>query len=158
MKLNRKYITPFVSSIFLIVGLSGLLMFFHIFDGYTEVVHEYFGLTFIICAAFHIAVNWNALKSHFGKKVFIPVIATVLLISTTFVVMERIHVPIDQVIMDKIIKAPISDSFKVLDINYNEAMEKLESNGFAISDSKTLEDIWVKNRVSPEEIIDLLVE
>lgn len=158
MKLNRNYITPFISSIFLIVGLSGLFMFFHLFDGYTEVVHEYLGLTFTICAAFHIAVNWKALKFHFGKKVFIPVAGTVLLISTTFVVLERIYVPIDMVIIDKMIKAPISDSFKVLNVDYTETVEKLENNGFVIDNSKTLEDIRINNNSDPEEVIDLILK
>ena len=71
MKLNRNYITPFISLVFLVVGLSGLLMFFHLFDGYTEVVHEYLGVFFVICAIFHIILNWKALKIHFKRGVFI---------------------------------------------------------------------------------------
>lgn len=157
MKLNRNYITPFISSVFLIVGLTGLFMFFHIFDGYTEVVHEYLGLAFTICAAFHIAVNWKALKFHFGKKVFIPAATTVLLISTIFVVLERIYVPIDMVLLDKIVTAPLSDSFKVLNINSTETIEKLKNNGFVIDNAKTLEDIWINNESDPEEVINLIL-
>ncbi|MGK9120968.1 DUF4405 domain-containing protein [Olivibacter jilunii] len=71
MKL-RKYITPFITLVFLVVALSGLLMLFHLFDGYTEVMHESLGLVFVIFAIFHILVNWKSLKIHFGKKVFFP--------------------------------------------------------------------------------------
>lgn len=53
MKLNRNYVTPFISLVFLVVGISGLLMFFHLFDGYTEVVHEILGLLFVICYLCH---------------------------------------------------------------------------------------------------------
>lgn len=70
MNLNRNYITPFISLVFLVVGLSGLLMFFHLFDGYTEVVHELLGVFFVICAMFHIILNWKALKIHFKRGVF----------------------------------------------------------------------------------------
>jgi len=57
MKLNRNYVTPFISLVFLVVGLTGVLMFFHLFDGYTEVVHEYMGMFFVICAISHIVLN-----------------------------------------------------------------------------------------------------
>lgn len=57
MKLNRNFVTPFISLVFLMVGISGLLMFLHLFDGYTEVLHEVFGLFFVICAVFHIILN-----------------------------------------------------------------------------------------------------
>lgn len=72
MKLNRNYITPFIAQIFLVVGLTGIFMYFHMFDGFTEVVHEYFGLLFVGCAIFHVMLNWKALKSHFGKKYLSP--------------------------------------------------------------------------------------
>lgn len=158
MKLNRNYITPFISSVFLIVGLSGLFMFFHIFDGFTEVVHEYLGLAFTIFAAFHIAVNWKALKLHFGKKVFIPAAGTVLLISTVFIVLEKTNPPVDMVIINKTVKAPIPDVFKVLDIDYTEAVQKLQRNGIEVDSSKTLEDLWINNESDPEEVIDLIIQ
>lgn len=37
MKLDRKYITPFISVVFLVAGVSGILMLFHLFDGYTVI-------------------------------------------------------------------------------------------------------------------------
>jgi len=37
MSLNRNFVTPLITIVFLVVALSGVLMFFHIFDGYTEV-------------------------------------------------------------------------------------------------------------------------
>mgnify|MGYP000869958899 CR=1 FL=1 len=70
MKLNRNYVTPFISLVFLVVGISGVLMFFHLFDGYTEVVHEVLGVFFMICAVMHIVLNWKPLKMHFKKAFF----------------------------------------------------------------------------------------
>ncbi len=70
MKLKRNYVTPFISLNFLVLGISGMLMFFHLFDGYTEVVHEFFGLFFFICSIFHIILNWKALKIHLKKRCF----------------------------------------------------------------------------------------
>ena len=86
MKPNRNYVTPFISLVFLVVGISGLLMFFHLFDGYTEVVHEILGLFFVVCAIFHIILNWKALKIHFKKGVFLPALFGVLTVSAILIV------------------------------------------------------------------------
>lgn len=157
MKLNRKYITPFITLVFLVVALSGLLMLFHLFDGYTEVMHESLGLVFVIFAIFHILVNWKSLQTHFGKKVFLPAAIAVAVVSTAFVIHQRCNPTLDTLIVKRIVKAPIMKAFQALNIDYDQALRTLKSNGIFIGDSKTIEEIWQKNEVSPQEVIDLIV-
>lgn len=158
MKLNRNYITPFISLIFLVVGLSGILMFFHLFDGYTEVVHENLGMVFAICAIFHIILNWKALKIHFKRGVFLPALLSVLAISVLFIVGQRMYPPVDSVIINKIVKAPINDAFKALEVDYSEAYQRLQTNGISIDGAATIEAIWINNNIDPEKVIDLIME
>lgn len=158
MKLNRNYITPFISLVFLVVGISGLLMLFHLFDGYTEVVHEILGLLFIICAIFHIILNWKALKIHFKKDVFFPALLGLLVLSVILIISERMSPPIDLIIFNKMVKAPINDAFRALDVNYEKASEKLKENGISIKEATTIEDIWINNDSNPEKVIDLIME
>jgi len=158
MKLNRNYITPFISLVFLVVGISGLLMLFHLFDGYTEVVHEILGLFFIICAIFHVILNWKALRIHFKKGVFIPALLGVLVLSVILIVSERMSPPVDLIIFNKMVKVPIDDAFRALDINYEKASEKLKENGLSIEEATTIEDIWINNDSNPEKVIDLIME
>src|SRR6187399_2872821 len=106
MKLNRNYITPFISLIFLVVGLTGAFMFFHLFDGYTEVVHELLGVFFIVCAVFHIIINWKALKIHFKRGVFIPAGLGAIVVSIIFIVQQQANPKVDTILLDRIIKAP----------------------------------------------------
>lgn len=158
MKPNRNYVTPFLSLVFLVVGISGLLMFFHLFDGYTEVVHEILGLFFVVCAIFHIILNWKALKIHFKKAVFLPALLGVITITSLLVVMERLYPPVDLQIMNRIVKAPVRDAFKALNINYDEANIKLKARGIGIENAQSLEDLWKLNNADAEVIIDLLLE
>lgn len=158
MKLNRNYVTPFISLVFFVVGLSGLFMFFHLFDGYTEVVHEYLGVFFVVCAIFHIILNWNALKIHFKKGVFLPTTLGVLTISIVLIVAEKMSPPLDTIIINKIVKTPIVDAFKALDINYDKASIKLKEKGILIEKATTIEEIWINNNTDPEEVIDLIME
>ena len=158
MKLSRNYITPFISLVFLVVGISGFLMLFHLFDGYTEVVHEILGLFFIICAIFHIILNWKALKIHFKKDVFFPALLGVLVLSVILIISERMSPPVDLIIFNKMVKAPINDAFKAIDVNYEKASEKLKENGLSIEEATTIEDIWINNDSNPEKVIDLIME
>lgn len=158
MKLNRNYVTPFLSLVFLLVGISGLLMFFHLFDGYTEVVHEILGLFFLVCAIFHIVLNWKALKIHFKKGVFLPASLGVLTISILLIVSERMYPPVYLQIMDRIVKAPLIDAFRALNISYEEVVVKLAEKEILIEKAHSLEDLWIQNDADPEEIIDLLLE
>jgi len=158
MKPNRNYVTPFISLLFVVVGISGLLMFFHLFDGYTEVVHEVLGLFFLICAVFHILLNWKALKIHFKKAVFLPALFGIITISTILVVTERMYPPVDLQMMNRIVEAPLNDAFKALNINYEEATTKLKAKGISVENLQSFGDLWKKNNADAEEIIDLLLE
>lgn len=158
MNLNRKYVTPLIALIFLVVGISGLCMFFHLFDGYTEVVHEYLGVAFFVAAICHAIINWNALKFHFKKKVFIPAAIAVTSISIAFIIMEKLNEPIDIIIINKVVKAPINQSLKLLGIDYRKASENLKKQGILIEYSKTLEELWLNNDSNPEQIIDWIME
>src|SRR5690606_17322534 len=141
MKLNRNYITPFISLVFLVVGLSGLLMFFHLFDGYTEVVHEFLGVFFLVCAIFHI-----------------PAGLAVAVVSILFIAQQQLHPKVDTILLDRIIKAPINDVFKALQVDSAQAVRRLQANGISIDYAKTIEEIWLNNDADPEEVFDLIME
>lgn len=158
MKLNRNYVTPFISLVFLIVGLSGVLMFFHLFDGYTEVVHEYLGIFFVVCATAHVILNWKGLRVHFKKGVFIPAAIGIFAVSVIFIVFSKLNPPVDIVLLNRIVKAPIKDAFKALEVDYSEAVKRLEAKGMSTTGATTIEAIWINNNTDPEEVIDLIME
>jgi hypothetical protein len=116
-------------------------MFFHLFDGYTEVVHELLGVFFMTCAIFHIVLNWKALKVHFNRGVFMPALLSVWVISVVLIIGERMYPPVDILVINKLVKAPIHDAFKVLDVDYKEASEKLRRRGIQLDQAETMEDL-----------------
>ena len=158
MKLNRNYVTPFISLIFFVLGISGMLMFFHLFDGYTEVVHEFFGLFFFICAIFHIILNWKALKIHFKKGVFLPAALALAVISILFIVEQQSSPKVDTILLERISKAPIDDAFKALQVDSTKAVKRLEAHGISIEGAATLENIWVNNDTNIMEVFDLITD
>ncbi|SRR5690606_1231212 len=156
MKKLRSYITPFISLVFLVVGTSGVFMFFHVFDGYTEVVHELLGVFFVICAVFHIMLNWKPLRMHFTKGVFVPAALAVALVSATIVVGQIFNPKVDTIVIARITQAPIEDAFRALQVEVREASKRLEAKGITMEGAATIEEIWINNGADPEEVIDLI--
>src|SRR5690554_727528 len=157
MKLNRNYVTPFIFLVFLVVAITGVLMLFHLFDGYTEVAHEILGAFFILCSIAHAVLNWKALKIHFKRGVFLPALAGIFFLSAILVVSEIMYPPVDLTIMRKLTKAPIHDAFSALGVNYEIASESLKEMDILIDEARTMEDLWIQNDADPEKIIDLLL-
>lgn len=158
MKIKRNIVTPYLTFLFLIVGLSGILMFFHIFDEYTKVVHELLGLVFVIFSVLHIIVNWAGIKKYFNQRVFIVSGIVIFILSTVFIVIGKLDKDLEREVMDKLVKSPVSHSFYVLDMSYEQAEAKLRNRGIIIGASNTIEEISVKNKKSPKEIMEWLVE
>jgi hypothetical protein len=157
VKMKRHLVTPYVVFIFLIVSTSGILMFFHWFDDYTTVVHEFLGLTFFVFAIFHVIANWNSIRNYSGnKKFFVPWI-TVSVVAISLVVAGKMHGNLERDLMDRLLKSPVSASFQVLHVDYDLAKTILQKNNIIVRDSlESLEEISIKNQKSPEEIVELI--
>lgn len=159
MKLKKEFVTPYLVFIFLIVGATGVLMFFHLLDDYTKVVHEFLGISFVVFAIFHIRMNWSSIKNYAKRKqLLLPSIA-ILIISIAFIVGGKMHGNLEHDILEKVLRSPVSDSFKLLNGDYLQAEEILKKNNVIVEDpSKSLEEISIQNKKSPEEIVELILK
>ena len=158
MKLSRSFISPLITIIFLVVALSGLLIFFHIFDGYTEVVHEILGVVFVVFSVLHVILNWKALKIHFKKRVFILSTIVVAVISILLVIQQQKSPKFDTILIERITNAPIEDVLKVLQVDSIVVVKRLEENGISFIEGASMEEIWINNKVSPKKLFDLIIE
>jgi len=55
----QKYATPLATALFAVVGVSGVLVFFHLGGGSLKGLHEWLGLAFVAAALLHVTRNWN---------------------------------------------------------------------------------------------------
>lgn len=67
MKSLRSWATPLIIGSFLIMGVSGALMFFHAETTLMKVVHEWAGWAMVIGAVAHLALNWRAFTTYFKR-------------------------------------------------------------------------------------------
>ncbi len=158
MNLKRNIVTPYLTFLFLVVGVSGILMLFHIFDDYTKVVHELLGTVFVIFSVLHVIINWKSLKTHFKNKAFIVSGIVTLIFSICFVVMAKMETDHEGIIIEKITDAPISESFDILNLDYNTVEKTLNENNIIIGEAKSIKEIGTINNKSAKEIIELIIE
>jgi Domain of unknown function (DUF4405) len=85
MKITREWATSATIGVFLLMAITGVLMFFHLASGLQKTVHEWAGWVMVAAVVAHVVVNWMAFKRYLvprGKTpAIVGVFATVLLVS-----------------------------------------------------------------------------
>ncbi|MCA0919201.1 DUF4405 domain-containing protein [Pseudooceanicola nanhaiensis] len=71
----RKWATPLTAATFLIVAVTGVVLFFHTGGTLSRVAHEWIGFAVMAAAGFHIAMNWRPLKGYFRKPLAVGILA-----------------------------------------------------------------------------------
>lgn len=65
MTIARTWATPLTIGAFLVMAVTGVLMFFHLEIGFNEHVHEWLGWALIAGVGAHVAANWLSFKRYF---------------------------------------------------------------------------------------------
>ena len=55
----QSVVTPLTAAVFLVIGVSGLMIFFGIQEGLVKELHEWLGVGFVVVAVLHLAKNWR---------------------------------------------------------------------------------------------------
>ena len=67
MKISRDWATPLTIGMFMLMAVTGILMFFHLDSGLNKPAHEWLGWALVAGAGAHIVVNWNGFKRYFSN-------------------------------------------------------------------------------------------
>jgi hypothetical protein len=67
MKKLRAWVTPITIGSFLLIGVTGLLMFFKVRGGLIVVAHEWLSPIFVVGACLHIWLNWGVVRANLSR-------------------------------------------------------------------------------------------
>ena len=84
--MKKDIATSLTSLVFLVVGITGVMMYFHLFTSSVKDLHEILGLLFVVAALFHVLVNFKQMKQYFSKKIFLSLAVVVTIISSGFII------------------------------------------------------------------------
>lgn len=65
---SRPFLSPFVTVAFVVIAVTGVLLFFHVKNGPIMVLHEWFGWAFVIAGAAHLLLNLRSLSGYLRQK------------------------------------------------------------------------------------------
>ncbi len=157
---GRNLATSLTATVFLIVGTTGVLMYFHLLDQYTKSLHEILGLLFVAAALLHIFFNWKAMQGYFGKRVFHFAAAAVIAVTVGFLANASAQSgpnPKDLLIRS-VLEAPIDTALQVLKVDSKSAAEKLSAEGITMENAASLSAIAKNNKTSPFRIVAILAK
>lgn len=158
MKTKMKNIaTSLTATVFAVVGITGVLMYFHILDNYTKALHENLGVVFFVIVFAHIFVNWKQMKAYFTKKVFGFATVLALVVSIAFISSSKAGGENPKIVLiQSVLKAPIDVSSKVLNLNMDDALAKLEKAGIKLGENSSIEQIAKSNKTSPFRVVSII--
>jgi len=157
--MKRDLATSFTAFLFLVMGTTGVLMYFKILDNYTKEMHEILGLFFVLVIFFHVFFNWKAMKSYFSKKTFLISGIIVLLTALTFILNASTQKANPKsLLINSVLNAPLENSFILFSKDINISKERLEKAGLKIDNVNSLNELAKLNNTSPFKIISILSE
>jgi len=153
---KRDIATSLTTLIFLVIGTTGVMMYFHILDKYTKDMHEIFGLVFVGAVFLHVLFNFNSMIQYFKKKTFFLISIITLLTVIGFIVNAPEEKNHKRLILTTVINTTIDKSFPLFVKDMDLATIKLKEAGIKIDGAKTIREISMINNTSPFKIINIL--
>lgn len=162
MTISKSWVTPITIGAFILMAVTGLLMFFEIETGYNKRAHEWFSLVFVAGALFHIWTSKNSFIHYFKT-------GTGILFISLFVVvlgLSFLSPPKEQngrMPVQKVIGALSSLSVNELAILAKKepatVIEKLKTAGFQVIEGKEIiQDLTKGEKGQQGKIFGLIFE
>ncbi|WP_428737496.1 DUF4405 domain-containing protein [Sulfurimonas sp.] len=156
--INLQFATSATALLFLIIGVSGVMMYFHFYDKYVKEMHEVLGLVFVGAVLLHVTAHKNNLKGYVKKPLF-QFLSVVLLITTVLFVADvgsENKVSPKKIIIDSLLQTPLQNSIIVLKADKTEVEKRLLDEGIKVDFSKSIQDLAKENKTSPFKIVEII--
>ena len=154
--LQKNLATSLTALAFLVIAVSGMMMYFHLFNKLVEDLHEIIGLFFIVVVLFHVFYNFKSMKAHFKTKAFWFSAILLTSVSLLFILNTKEGNNPKQAIVMAVLNAPLETSLQVLDKELKSVRDRLKSEGIIIMKNDSIESLAKQYKVSPFHIVKII--
>lgn len=134
------YATALTTAVFLVVAVTGVLVFFHIGEKYIKGAHEWLGLAFVLAAGLHVARHWNGFVTLMKQKRTWALSGVAALALGGFMLSASMGPATGgnpmKAMVDVTAQAPIETLAPVLGIETDELVKRLEAGGVQVASTK----------------------
>ncbi len=170
MKRLRAWVTPITIGSFLLLGVTGLLMFFEARGGLIVVAHEWLSPIFVVGACLHIWLNWGAVRANLSRARGIIIVGLFVALLAFSVAppkgaedQAREHGHGQEVIgrraAESLLQARISVLAELTGRTPQELRDDLGRHGVRVTSNETiLADAAAQSQVSPVRVLDAVLQ
>lgn len=155
----RTWSTPVTIGSFILMSVTGVLMFFDVVPGYLSFAHEWFSWFFLVGVGGHIAVNYRPfikhLRSNWGRA-NVAIFSIVLVVSTfSFgrITAPQLKWPISNTLME----APLSALADVTRMDLVDLQKKLNTHGIFATSDQSIKELAATHGVDEFHILGLVI-
>lgn len=159
----RRWATPLVIGSFMLMSITGVMMFFHIEAGIIKAAHEWLSWAMLIAVGLHLVIHWRAFSRYFSQKAAIGVIGLFAVVTVASMLItggEERHGPPgggkgSMAIVQVLLNAPLDKLAGVTGSTVEGLQAKLQEQGLTVNASMaSLEDIAKQNQRNPLELLN----
>lgn len=158
--IRRDVATSSTVLLFLVMGTTGVMLYFHWFEASVKEMHEILGLVFVGAVVLHVMVNWGSMKRYFAKRVFLGVAALVIAAALGFVLAAQGGKGGNpkRAIIVSVLHAPLANSVAIFGHDLASAKVKLQAQGIKVGAEDSLDAVAKANQTSPFKVVQILSE
>lgn len=159
MKTLRKWATPVTIGAFLLMAVTGILMFFHLDSGVNKLVHEWVSWAMVGGVAAHVVVNYRAFLGYLKRPLAGVVVAAFVLVLGLSFIPAGGGGPGQTVgkVMQALSAAPVAQVIALAGHDTDAGLALLAQGGVQASAGQTLGELSGGDRGQEMHILGLLV-
>lgn len=137
MKVSRDWATPLTVGSFLISGVTGVLLFFHVDTGFNKTAHEWLSWVLLVGVLLHTISNLQSFKRYFAKRNAQIIMGLfVVLLGLSFINVGGDSKPPYFNTIKALSDTPLESVAIVAKITPEETVNRLSKAGFKVSSTK----------------------
>jgi peptidoglycan/LPS O-acetylase OafA/YrhL len=135
MTISRDWATPMTMGAFVLMAVTGILMFFHLDSGLNKEAHEWLGWAMVAGVALHSVANWSALSRHLGRRSAQAIIGlfALVLVGSFFVQPDKDGDSPAKLAISAVMAAPLSQVAGLSGQSPQALSDKLTQAGFKVT-------------------------
>jgi hypothetical protein len=156
----RRWATPLTIGAFLLMAVTGVLMFFEIRLGLAKLAHEWLGWIMLLAVGLHAALHWKSFSRYFSQKSAVTIIGVFAVVTVAAMLIPsneqgRGGRPGGMQAAQMLMSAPLEQVAGITGTTVEGLRAQLLGSGLEVAETATsLEDIAKQNQCNPVEILN----
>ncbi|MDD3325318.1 MAG: DUF4405 domain-containing protein [Sulfurospirillaceae bacterium] len=158
---SRNILSAFLMVMFIVVSITGVMMYFKIRIFSAEALHIWLGFLFVGLSSMHLLKNWSAFCSYFKKRSTFLSLSAGIIICCAFIIPPLFssapkEVSPKSVIIGTMMNAPLAKVALFVDLDVYNVIEVLKNKNIVADMDKSISQIAKVNNKPKEEILGLV--